>query len=235
LRHSRIEAWSGGDSSIHRLHATVKIFAAFAVLFCIATLDSDNRISCATYLVLLALTLAVAGLPVLQVMARAAAVLPFAIVFATVSALSGETGRAVMLVVRGYLSALTALLLVSTTRMPELLRGLELLRVPRFLLQVMQFLYRYLIVLMEEAASMRDASHSRAGSIRTLELKKAAGAAAVLFARAYARANGVHQAMMARGFDGHIPRFRMRAYQVSDALFTGFAVALAIAVRTLPA
>ena len=233
MRHARIERWSRGTSIIHRRHATAKIIATLALLVCIATLTRQTLSICLVYLVLLTMIAAAARLPVARILASAAAVLPFAICFAIVSAFSGQTDRALMLIVRGYLSSLTALLLIATTAMPELLGGLELLRAPRFLLQVMQFLYRYLIVLIEEAIAMRDAGASRAGSIRSLELRKAAGAAGVLFARAYGRAQAIHRAMVARGFDGHIPRFRAIPFRTGDALFALLALACAIGARTL--
>ena len=97
----------------------------------------------------------------------------------------------------------------------------------------MQFLYRYLVVLMEEAGAMRDAGASRAGNIRSLELRKAAGAAGVLFARSYGRAQAIHRAMVARGFEGHIPRFQTAPFRLHDAVFAVLAMLLSISVRTV--
>jgi cobalt/nickel transport system permease protein len=155
-------------------------------------------------------------------------VLPFALCFALISVLAGDPMQAIMLVVRGYLSALAVLLLISTTAMPDLIAGLEWLRAPAFLLQVMQFLYRYLIVLMTEAGAMRQAALSRAGSIRTLQFRQASAAAGVLFVRSWARAQAIHRAMVSRGFDGTIPVFRRMKFQSADVLFVA-AAALAIA------
>jgi cobalt/nickel transport system permease protein len=130
-------------------------------------------------------------------------------------------------VVRGYLSALAALLLISTTAMPDLIAGLEWLRAPAFLVQVMQLLYRYLIVLLTEAGAMRQASLARAGSIRTLQFRQASAAAGVLFVRSWTRAQAIHRAMLARGFDGKIPAFQPRKFQFADGLFVaGAAVAI---------
>jgi cobalt/nickel transport system permease protein len=233
LRHARIERWSRGASAVHRLHATAKILAALTVLICIATLTRHSGFACLAYLALLVAGVVAAHLPVGRILANAAAVLPFAVCFALISAFSGDPDRALMLVVRGYLSSLTALLLIATTPLPELLAGLELLHAPVFLLQVMQFLYRYLVVLMQEAAAMRDAGASRAGSIRSLELRKAAGAASVLFARSYGRAQAIHRAMLARGFDGRMPRFRVISFRPGDAVFAGAAIAVAVSVRAM--
>lgn len=211
MRHARIERWSLGNSAIHRCNAPAKILATLALLIGIATLKSNAAITCGLVLALLTAAAAAARLPVPAMLWSAAAVLPFALCFAVASAFAGDPARAVWLMIRAYLSSLAALLLIATTPMPELIAGLERLRVPRFLLQVMQFLYRYLIVLMEEATAMRQAGSARGGALRTLQFRQAAAAAGVLFARSYARAEAIHRAMLSRGFEGRLPpRIRFR-------------------------
>jgi len=216
LRHARIERWSRGESAIHRCNAPAKILATLALLIGIATLNSPAATSWGLCLALLAASVLAARLPLAAILWSAAAVLPFALCFAAASALAGDPGRAVWLVIRVYLSSLAALILIATTPMPELIAGLEWLRVPRFLLQVMQFLYRYMMVLMEEANAMRQAESARGGPsgvrrLRALRFRRAAAAAGALFARSYARAEAIHLAMLSRGFEGRLPvRARLR-------------------------
>src|SRR5260370_30303920 len=116
----RIERWSRGTSPIHRYHPVARILAAGALLVTIATLGPGSATACALYFTLLSATALAAGLPLLEVLLRATVVLPFALCFAALSALSGEPERAAMLLARGYLSALTALLLIATTPLPSL-------------------------------------------------------------------------------------------------------------------
>jgi cobalt/nickel transport system permease protein len=222
-----VERWSQKDSVLHRRHASAKILATLVLLVCIATLTERNPAICGLYLVLLVITAVAARLPVFAMLSGASVVLPFALCFALVSMLAGDPMRAIMLVVRGYLSALAVLLLISTTAMPDLIAGLEWLRAPAFLVQVMQFLYRYLIVLTMEAGAMRQASLSRAGSIRTLQFRQASATAGVLFIRSWARAQAIHRAMISRGFEGRIPSFRRMKFQLADGVFVaGAAVAV---------
>jgi uncharacterized membrane protein YgcG len=75
-----------------------------------------------------------ARLPVGAALARAGVVLPFTAMFAGVSWLAGDPGRGAALVMKAYLSALAVLLVVSTTPVPLLLRGMEMTGAPRFLL-----------------------------------------------------------------------------------------------------
>jgi cobalt/nickel transport system permease protein len=231
LRHARIERWSLGNSAIHRRHAAAKILATLVLLISIATLRQDTEAACVLYLALLMTVAAAASLPVPAMLWAAAAVLPFALCFAMVSALAGDPVRAVWLVIRAYLSSFAVLLLIATTPMPALIAGLAWMRAPRFLLQVMQFLYRYLIVLIEEANAMRQAGSARAGSLGTLRFRQAAAAAGVLFARSYARAQAIHRAMLARGFEGRMPVFGQVPFRIADAGFVAAAAILVVAVR----
>jgi cobalt/nickel transport system permease protein len=227
-----VERWSRGDSVIHRRHAAAKILATLILLVCIATLTERNPAICGLYLGFLVMSAAAARLPVLPMLSGACVVLPFALCFAVISVLAGDPMQAIMLVVRGYLSALAVLLLISTTAMPDLIAGLEWLRVPAFLVQVMQFLYRYLLVLMAEADIMRQARLSRAGSIRTLQFRQASAAAGVLFVRSWARAQAIHRAMVSRGFDGTIPVFRRMKFQFADVVFVAAAAVAIAGLRT---
>lgn len=216
---------------IHRRHAAAKILVALVLLISIATLKSSAVAACIVYLALLVLGGLISRLPVLSLLRAASAVLPFAFCFALVSALAGEPARAVMLVVRAWLSGLAAVLLVATTPMPDLIAGLDWLRAPAFLLQVMQFVYRYMIVLMGEADVMRQASLARSGSIRSLQFRHAAAALAVLFARTWSRALMIHRAMVARGFDGRIPVLCRKNFRLPDAGFTAGAALLIAGLR----
>jgi cobalt/nickel transport system permease protein len=188
-------------------------------------------VACLLYLGLLIAAAGSARLPVAAMLRTAAAVLPFALCFAIVSAIAGEPVRALWLVTRAYLSSFTALLLIATTPMPSLIAGLEWLHAPRFLLQVMQFLYRYLIVLLEEATAMRQAGSARAGSAGTLRFRQAAGALGVLFARSYSRAQAIHCAMLSRGFDGRLPVFGRMPFRLADAGFLAGTIAVVAGVR----
>lgn len=233
MRHARIDLWSLGASPIHRLDAAAKFLVTIALLVCIGTLSGHALTAAALYLLLLLTAATAARLPVVSILWTAAAVLPFALCFAAMAALAGDGFLAAWLIVRAYLSSLAALLLVSTTPMPALMAGLERLHAPRFLVQVMQFLYRYLLVLIDEATTMRQAATSRAGSLRTMRFRQASAAVGVLFARSRARAEAVHRAMLARGFDGHLPVLRGARLPIADAAFAAAAALLVVTVRVV--
>jgi cobalt/nickel transport system permease protein len=215
LHHVVLERWSRGDSVIHRRDPRAKIAALIVLLAVLATSHRGFPLLAAGLMFALCCGIVSARLPLVRVLARAAVVLLFTAVLALSAWLGGDPFRAFALVVKSYLSALAVLLVVATTPMPDLLRGLETSGVPRFLLMVTQFLYRYLFVISEEAQHMRVAAAARGGS----RFVSAAGTLAGLFTRSYARAEDIHRAMLARGFTGHFRALHTLRFRTSDTIF----------------
>ncbi len=243
MRHVLVESWSRRTSALHRRDPRAKSVAAAVFLVAVATAHSALPALAAAWFMLLAAAIIWARLPLGRTLLRAALVLWFAGVFAILSWMAGDPARALALLLKSYLSALAVLLLVATTPLPVLLNGLARLGAPGFLLMVVQFLYRYLFVIFEEARVMRQAGASRGalGSAayrlrrsgpaqrtgntvtaryqRGVGFRAAAGALAALFARSYGRAEEIHHAMLARGFTGEFRTLEPLRFRRADALF----------------
>ena len=200
MHHVTLDTWSRLHSPLHRLDARAKIVGALAVLVSLALTHQSSAELLAGYAVLITALALKSQVPLLGLLLRAGLVLPFALGVAALNLFGGDPGRALALLGKSYLSAYMVLLLLATTPLHALLRGLEWFGAPRFFLMVAQFLYRYLFVLSEQAQHMRRARHCRAGG---RSWPAAGSTVAVLFARSYDRAERIHRAMLARGFQGH--------------------------------
>jgi cobalt/nickel transport system permease protein len=236
VHHVTLDQWSRGGSALHRRDPRAKIATLIGFLVVLGTAHRDLAwLGAALFAILLA-GLWSARLPLGPALARAGAVLPFTAVFAGISWLAGDPARGAALVMKSYLSALAVLLVVSTTPLPLLLRGMEMTGAPRFLLMVAQFLYRYLFVISEEAQHMRKAAAARGATVQGMagnsaRFKAAAGALAVLFARSYARAEDIHRAMLSRGFPGYFRPLSAPQFGRADSLFVTFLVISLIVIR----
>lgn len=95
--------------------------------------------------------------------------------------------------------------LALSTPMINLLDGLRKLKVPALLISLMELIYRYIFILLEEAVLMYQAQKLRLGyngfysSIKCLSELSAS-----LFIRAYNRADLSYQALLSRNFDGRL-------------------------------
>ena len=192
-----VERWSRGTSVLHRRDARAKAGALLVFLVVLTTTHRGLPLLAAVFLVLLAAITRAASLPLGKVLLRSGAVLIFTVMVALAAWLAGDPERAVAILIKSYLSAWAVFLMAATTPMQALLRGLAACGFPSFLLVVVQFLYRYLFVIVDQAGDMRLAARARGGAIG---FRGAGTAVAALFARSYARAEEIYRAMLARGF-----------------------------------
>jgi cobalt/nickel transport system permease protein len=223
VRHSFIDEHSALPSPVHRLEPRAKIIVLFALILVCVTTPPEGFISFAGCLAFLAVLLAASLVPPGHVLTRSLWAVPFALAVSIflpfmktdcpgggwslgVGALHvSRSGLTVLLsiLLKAWTAAFAAALLTATTPFPDLLRGLERLRVPRVFLMLAAFTYRYLFLLVDEAERMARARDSRSWSGRWLWQARAVGQMiGVLFLRSYERAERVYAAMLSRGFDG---------------------------------
>jgi cobalt/nickel transport system permease protein len=234
LHHVHVDHWSRGKSLLHARDPRAKTLTLLIFLIVLATTPANAALTLGIDAAVLVSGILIAGLPLVRLLLRAMVVLPFSLTFGLISWLAGDRLRAIGLVEKSYLSAVAVLLVVGTTSLPALLNGLEKLGAPRMLVLVAQFIYRYLFVISEQAQHMRLAASSRQGDPRLHRkgrFRAAAGALAVLFARSYYRADGIHRAMLARAFTGRFPLLNSLRFRFADGVFFLAAAAFLILVR----
>jgi cobalt/nickel transport system permease protein len=135
-------------------------------------------------------------------------------------------------VAKATIGTVSAVLLAATTTFPAVLRGLEALRVPRVLILIAAFMYRYLFVIVEEVARMRAALAARAYRPRNALHAGALGrVATALFLRTYSRGERVYLAMLARGYGGRMPHLVPLAFGRMDVAFVGGVLGLLVPLR----
>jgi cobalt/nickel transport system permease protein len=133
---------------------------------------------------------------------------------------------------KATIGTVSAVLLAATTTFPSVLRGLEALRVPRILILIAAFMYRYLFVIVEEVGRMRAALAARGYRPRHALHAGALGrVATALFLRTYSRGERVYLAMIARGYDGRMRRLVPLAFGRADAAFVLAVLGLLVPLR----
>lgn len=111
----------------------------------------------------------------------------------------------VSIILRGLFSMQAVIILISACGFNGMCRGLERMGVPVFLTVQLQFVYRYLSVILSEALDMRRARAARGYGRKSMPVRMWGTFVGQLFLRTLARGERIHQAMLARGFSGRIP------------------------------
>lgn len=109
----------------------------------------------------------------------------------------------ISILVRGLLAMQALLLLVRAAGFLELCRGLGKLGMPKVLVVQLMFIYRFLIVLLEESLNMRRSVISRGYGRKTLPIKLWGRIVGSLMLRTLTRSKKIHMAMQSRGFCGY--------------------------------
>lgn len=142
---------------------------------------------------------------------------------------------------KSWISVQAALLLAFTTPFHELVDGLRQLRLPRIMVAIIGFMYRYLAVLADEATRMSRARASRSASVDGRRGGSIAWRARVtgsmvgsLFLRSYERSERIYAAMQARGFEGEFRHMHSRALRPHEFVVLAF-VLLLLAAYTVAA
>jgi energy-coupling factor transporter transmembrane protein EcfT len=232
VHHLVIDRWSRGSSPLHQRDPRAKLAALLVFLIALSTTPPMAQAAFAAYAILLVIAAYRAELPILGLAGRAALVLPFSATFALLTWWTGDSMRALALGEKSFLSGMAAMLLVGTTPLTGWTAALESWRAPRMLILVIQFVYRYLFVIAEQAQRMRWAALCRKGS-QSASFRLAAGLLGVLFARSWQRADGVYHAMLARGFRGRFVPAAPAPFRAADALFFSTCLAGCLAIRIL--
>jgi cobalt/nickel transport system permease protein len=247
-------------SFIHRLDPRVKVSVTFAFILSNALLPDGAWVAftCSWMFLLLASRLSNLGLMFTH--KRSFVAFPFALIAITVLfSIPGnpvssfhflmwdvtitDAGllRFVSIVIRSWLSVQMAILLVAATRFPDIVHALEHLRVPSILTTIIAFLYRYLFVLVDEVFRLlraREARSAAAAGVRSggsvpWRARVAGNMAGQLFLRSYERSDRVYNAMLSRGYTGHLQTMSPHELHGVDYITTALALILILIFQVI--
>lgn len=201
---------NNGPTICHRLPPLVKLSAAVTVILTGLLIPADAWPVFGVLGCLVFTGHSIAAVPVRYLARRVLLFLPFVGLMSISLPLSqGFTrGWDLMLVIllRGLLAFLTSLWLIQVMPFPQLLKTLRRLRVPVVVIAILAFMERYIFVIWDELDTLRSAWRLRSfgsGSIwfRWKSLSQMLG---MLLIRCLNRAEKIHWAMVARGWNGEM-------------------------------
>lgn len=221
------------DTPVHRLDPRAKVLVFLLFIVSVVSFGKYEISALLPYFFFPAVMISRGNLPTFLIVRKVAVVLPFALLIGIFNplldreilinigklAISGGWVSCASILVRAVLTVSAAVILVAVTGFPSVCAALERLGMPRAFGVQLMFLYRYIFVLLEEAKRASLARELRTFGGRGLEMKTFASLTGHLLLRTWERADRIHRAMLARGFDG---RFHVRLksrFAAREALF----------------
>lgn len=239
-------------SAAHHMAPHAKLVAAFGMVASIAVTPRQAVWAFAIYAFLIGGIAVASRVPLRFLLLRLLAVAPFVLFALFIPFIAtGETTEilgvevsveglwgAWNVLIKAVLGASVSIVLTATTEIPDIIRGLGVLRVPALFTSIATFMIRYLELVADELQRMRVAMTARGYDPRWLsQARPIASSAGALFIRSYERGERVHAAMMARGFTGEMPILSRAPVAPTQwvGVFAAMAVFVTVAIVALVA
>lgn len=126
-----------------------------------------------------------------------------------------------MLVLRILAAVSVIVVLGLSTPFTEIMAGLSWFKVPKTLIEITMFAYRYIFVLFEDAMVIYNAQKNRLGysSIRK-GISSFSTLVGILVLKAFEHSQKTTTAMIQRGYDGHIPFLKHKAFKANEIIIS---------------
>lgn len=201
---------------IHKINPIAKLLVTITYLIVVLSFERYDIIGLIPYILYPVIIFLLSEVPFFQIFKRLIIVLPFVIgigifnplfdtrTFIVIAGvhISGGCISFLSLIIKCSLTVLSALLLIATTGIEKIASALRRLYVPKIFVTQVLLTYRYISVLLDEAAQVIMAYHLRAPMERTVSFKAYGSLLGQMLLRAFDRANRVYNAMVLRGFNG---------------------------------
>ena len=243
-----LEELSDRGTALHRLHPRAKILITFAYIVIVVSFNRYDVLGVVPFFIYTALACALADLPLMTLHKRFLIALPFCtfagltnffldrdIAFAIGGAgITFGLLSLIAIILRTYLCVMAVFILIAPTPFSSLTRELRRLRVPQIFITLIEMIYRYIGVLIDEAASMTTAYKLRSVASKGIAMKDMGPFVGQLALRSFDRGERVYSAMACRCFGGELPERAPLKMNGSDILVTLLLCAAFIVLRVFP-
>jgi cobalt/nickel transport system permease protein len=212
MRPDGLERHREHSGPLQRFDARIKLVAAIVLIVAVVAMPIAAWRGYGLAALVLAFLIGLSGIPPRELARRWLGL--FALVAFLVAMIApahpereryGLAAVAAGILIKNGLALMTMIMLAGTTPSRRLLGAMRKLGMPSVLVATLQFMERYRHVLVEEVDRMATARRARTfGRRGVLSWGVLGGLIGMLFLRTFERAERVHDAMIARGWDGTI-------------------------------
>jgi len=229
----KLDALSYQDSIIHKVDPRIKVVITLIYIFFIVSFGRHQFFALVPFLLYPLFLMYLGNISFIFILKKIVIVLPFALIIAIISYFSEKTiifyfysipittglFTFVSILLRFFLTVWISFLLISVTGFIPICYALNsVLHIPSIFVNQLLFLYRYIFILIEESIRVIRAHQIRSFHNR-IPLRTFGYLIGYLLLRTLNRAERIHVAMLARGFDGRVRLTKKISIHGIDILF----------------
>jgi cobalt/nickel transport system permease protein len=228
-----LEELSEGATIAHRIHPMAKMITTIVYLVVVISFNKYNISGLVPFFIYPVLLMPLGEIPYKSVLSRLLVALPFSF-FAGLSNPFFDRELAYFLfgipvswgmlsffsiLIKTVLTVSAVLILIATTPIDKLARQMIRIKVPKIFVMQIMLTYRYLTLLISEAAGMMTAYHLRSKEQKGIKLSHIGTFMGQLLLRSFDRAERVYLAMKCRGFNGEYQFAAPETIRTVDLLY----------------
>ncbi|WP_434793179.1 Energy-coupling factor transporter transmembrane protein EcfT [Terrisporobacter petrolearius] len=241
----RVDDISNKKSIIHNLNPVVKILATILYIITVISFDKYEIIGLLPLLLFIVVTVYLGNIPFKSIWKISLIGLPLLLGIGIFNLIFERTIISYMgiipitlgmisftsLILKGLLTISSGILLISSTGIEGLSRGLRFLKVPKIFTNQIVFTYRYIFVLVESVGEVYNAYMLRAPNEKGVNLKFCGSLLGQVLLRSFDRAEVVYNAMILRGFSGEYISLENERFKKNDFIYIIFWLVFFIVVK----
>lgn len=217
-----LDECSEGKSLIHRINPIVKILVTLIYIICVVSLEGYEVNRLIPFFLYPVIIISLSDIPIAPLLKRTVISLPFILGIGFFNLLIERNLYGLLiflsLLIKSILTVLSSLLLIATTGMDNIAKGLLALKVPKIFVLQLMMTYKYILIFTEELITSVNAYELRS-SEGGISLNFAGNILGRFFLRVYDRAKNIYNAMILRGFNGEFNIGKKISFTKKDIIF----------------
>lgn len=240
-----MDALAAGGSPVHRLHPLSKLLVTVLYIVTVTSFPKYELFGLTVMVLYPVLLFQISEIPVSHCFYRLRFVLPLVcaaglanpfldrVVLLALGQISvtGGVVSMVTLMMKGTFSLMASFLLIATTPIDLLCAALRSIHVPGILAALLLLTYRYIGLMLGEAAAMAQAYQLRAPNQRGIHISAWGSFLGQLLLRSMDRAQELYESMLLRGFRGEFFYVDLPRLKAADLAYTAVCAAAFFCAR----
>ncbi|HEX2925930.1 MAG TPA: cobalt ECF transporter T component CbiQ [Ruminiclostridium sp.] len=217
---------------INNIHPLVKLSVTLAYICLLASFSRYEVISLLPFIIYPVIVIMVCEIPAGKITKRVLAVEPFILVAGILNpildrntvvigeiTLSSGWLTLISLIIKSTLMVTAGFLLIATTGIDDVAGAMSMVRIPSIFVLLFLLTYRYIFVLVDEAARLFRAYSLRAPEQKGIKIKVWGSMVGQLLIRTFNRAQIIYQSMILKGYNGKYNITGGKAFRLADAFY----------------
>ena len=222
----RLDELGEQETIIHKINPSIKIVLTFIYIIKVISISEINIKDILIVLVYPLVVFILGNIPFKIIAKKLIIAMPLVLSIVIVNIFIDpsiyQIIKSIMLISKTILTVFGGLLLLASTGMNNIVIGLKKLHVPNIFIMQLSMIYRYIIVMIEEALKIKNAYSLRSGSNKGIDILDFGLILGRMLLKTIDKGENVYKAMKLRNYNSNLYIYNEKKINYKDILYLVF-------------